>query len=107
MQANAAQDQPVVGSVTVTVSGELDALESDRFCQVVVSSAGPDVHAVVLDLTEVTFVGSAGISAMIRALKTLDERQVELTVDGRSPLVDHVLEITGLSERFVPRPASG
>ena len=72
-----------------------------------IGSAGPDVHAVVLDLTGVTFVGSAGISAMIRAFKALDERQVELTVDGRSPLVDHVLEITGLSERFVPRSASG
>ena len=33
MQANAAKDRPVVGVVTVTVSGELDALESDRFCR--------------------------------------------------------------------------
>jgi anti-sigma B factor antagonist len=93
-------DQPFPGAVTVSVSGEVDLIESDEFRDAVLASVGPLTTTVVLDLTAVTFFGSSGISALIAARQLLLEDGRPLCVDDCSDVVERVLEATGLREHL-------
>jgi anti-anti-sigma factor len=97
--AIAMPDQPLPGAVTLFVSGEIDGEEADQLCDVIVACSRPAITAVVIDLTDVTFFGSSGISALIGAKRILAERHLRLIVDGCSDTVRSVLQITGVGRR--------
>ena len=83
------------GIVIVRPSGALDAFTVHRFR----SEAGP-IHGrlpVAVDLSDVSFVDSAGLGAIIGLVRRVRERggRVELCCT-RGPLV-HLLEVVGLS----------
>jgi anti-sigma B factor antagonist len=85
------------GDLTVlTVSGEVDAATTERFRAALVEVQG---LRVVVDLSGVTFLDSAGISALIAARHRLPSGG-ELRVIGLRPNVRRVLEITGLLDFF-------
>jgi anti-anti-sigma factor len=61
-----------------------------------------DTGAVVVDLTEVTFLDSSGLSALVQARKRLTEGPTGATfrlVVAR-PSIRRVLEVTGLTQVF-------
>ena len=96
MIASVVPDQPLPGSVTVMVAGEIDLTDRDELRTVLVEGAPPPVTTVVVDLTGVTFLGSSGIGALIAARKELGERDIDLRVERCSPIADRVLEIAGV-----------
>ncbi len=96
MFASVVPDQPGPDSVTVTVGGEIDLTDHDELRTVIVNGASPEVTTVIIDLTDVTFLGSSGIGALIAAWKELGERDIDLRVDRCSPIADRVLEIAGV-----------
>jgi anti-anti-sigma factor len=55
----------------------------------------------VLDLSEESFLGSAGISVIIRAMRVLKSFGAELTVRAPSRVARRVLEVTGLVDLVV------
>jgi anti-sigma B factor antagonist len=87
----------VVGDVDVSVAADL--LEA-----IVTAASVANAEAVRLDLSEVGFIDSSGVAALVRAHRSLSERSTKVTLAGSSPAVDHVLAITGVDELIDDRP---
>lgn len=67
----------------------------DQFRQSTAESEG----RVVMDLSEVTFMDSSGLGAMVSALKQLKGRKLEIA--GLSPVVAKVFKLTRMDQVFV------
>ena len=83
------------GRTTIAVAGELDLANAEEFVRAVRAALreGP----VVIDLTEVVFMDSAGVRALNTALHEAAEREQELrVVAAMQPNVVQVLELTGM-----------
>jgi anti-anti-sigma factor len=85
----------VVGDVhVVELSGELDMATAQGLSDWLVKIAGSDV---VVDLTELTFMDSSGIKALVMARNRIVEQGNDLFLTRPQPIVRRVLEITGLA----------
>jgi len=88
------------GVATVTVRGEIDLSTVDAFHARLAEITRRDPQRLVIDLTEVTFLDSAGLRAFVRARKALPERcPVILRCPQRK--IRQVVEMTGLGTVFV------
>jgi anti-sigma B factor antagonist len=61
-------------------------------------------HALVVDLTETTFVDSAILKELLRARAELDAQDVRLVLAGVPPPVRRLLDLTRTSELFEDAP---
>ena len=81
------------GGRVIALSGELDACT----CRGLVASLiGPPGSLIVIDLSELTFMDSSGIGALLAARRMVLEDGGNLVVSRPTPMVYRVLEITGL-----------
>ena len=88
-------------SVRIEVTGDLHMAWGHRLRDAVSASLGSFApKLVVIDLVGITFLDSAGIGALVGALKEARERGSELVVRNPTPFVYHILKITGLTEAF-------
>ncbi|MFC5286352.1 STAS domain-containing protein [Actinokineospora guangxiensis] len=88
--------------VCATVSGELDTAtvaDAESALRPAVSGPGP----VELDLSGVTFCGSAGLSLLLELRKAAVAAGVEFVIAGSSRAVDRLLDITGTAGVFTRR----
>lgn len=90
--------------VTVSLEGELDLSRVRDIQYEILSAPTTKGGTVLLDMSRVTFLDSAGIHAMIGVRRTLTERGIQLRVVNPSPLVRRVLEIAGVFDDFGPSP---
>lgn len=81
------------------VMGELDTLTSPQL-QSRMSRQLADVDRLVVDLTAVTFLGSAGLAVLVAAKAESDERGCRLLLVPGSRVVERALEATGLLHLF-------
>jgi anti-sigma B factor antagonist len=100
-------------SVVVKAGGELDLLTAPRLstqldlAEAIVVPPAP----VVLDLTGLTFLGSAGLSVMVAHAERCAALGSRLEIVSESPVVNRPLEMTGLDKvlavntRFVGGPS--
>lgn len=86
----------VDGFHVVTLSGELDIASAEGLSDWLVEISG---STVVIDLSEVTFMDSTGLTAFISARNRLRDDSVVLT--RPQPNVLRVFEITGLDKWIV------
>jgi anti-anti-sigma factor len=97
------------GAEHFAVAGEVDAAEAaaltDALLEVLRATACP---VVVLDLAEVTFLGSRGLSMIVAAAREAARHDVELRgvtgPDDRA--VIRALEVTGVSESIAWFPST-
>jgi anti-anti-sigma factor len=87
-------------TMTVRVGGELDSASTGAVASVLAADLDPGITAVVVDLGEVTFMDSTGITALVHAHRTFEASSVRLTIDRVSPPALRVLQITGLATMF-------
>jgi anti-anti-sigma factor len=88
----------------LTVGGEVDIVTVEAF-----HNALRDAQRspkVVVDMSDVTFMDSAGINALVAAYHRVGP-DCELRLVGLRPNVRRVFEITGLLELFSVDPADG
>jgi len=83
----------------VTVGGEIDALTALELATFVAAqlAAAP---LVVLDLDRVQFMGSAGLSALIKVNELAIDENRQLRLVCHSGKVNRIIDVTGLRERF-------
>jgi len=83
----------------VTVGGEIDALTALELATFVAAqlAAAP---LVVLDLDRVQFMGSAGLSALIKVNELAIDENRQLRLVCHSGMVNRIIDVTGLRERF-------
>jgi anti-sigma B factor antagonist len=86
--------------VVMDVTGEVDvigAAELDGVMRDVVAEGAADV---VIDLADVTFIDSTGLSALVAGRNLCRSRDGDLTLRAPSPQVWRVLTLTGLDTIF-------
>jgi anti-sigma B factor antagonist len=81
--------------VVFLLAGEIDAANANDLAESV--RAVPDGSYVLLDLTDVTFIDSSGLTAILSARAALQDRGIALTVRNVNSQVRKVFDITGVS----------
>lgn len=81
-------------SAHLRVTGEVDLSNAHRVFE---SAATIDARSVTVDLTDVTFMDSSGLAALIEAVKGLSAVHVLIKAGSR---VERLLEVSGLEEHL-------
>ena len=84
------------GTVTVTVSGEVDIANADVLRHELAGVAEASPRRVVFDLGDLSFVDSSGIAVLVQVANA----SPDVSVARASPVVRRILEVTGLAEHF-------
>jgi|1185.fasta_scaffold604036_1 anti-sigma B factor antagonist len=84
----------VDGVTMVRPTGEIDMATAPRLSACLSSLTG----RVVVQLDEVTFLDSSGISVLVGAHHRLESDHGELVIRRPNPIVRRTLELTGLGE---------
>ena len=91
----------------LALHGELDvatvAVLDDELRQ---AWARTDIRRLELDLRGVTFIGSAGIAALLKANARARERSCALTIVRGTDRVHRIFELTGIADQFAYRSQS-
>jgi anti-sigma B factor antagonist len=85
--------------VTCQPVGELDAFTVPQFREALVGLAAP--RRLVIDLSEVPFMDSAGLGALIGGIRRVREADGEVAVVCNRPTLTRLLHTTGF-DRIVP-----
>ena len=96
---------PVEGALLVSASGELDLAAAPRLETVLSMATASAEPAVVLDLTEVDFIDSTALGAIMHAsteAEAVGKKMFVVALDGP---VRRLLEITNLTGRFRVYPS--
>lgn len=93
------------GTPVLVVSGELDIAGVDEFVEYGEKLLRSGAPVVAVDLSDLSFIDSSGIGALVRLGKSAAANQ-RLQLSDVSRPVARVLELTGLTDLFVDRPDS-
>ena len=85
---------------TVVLTGEIDLSTARRVREALIAISNSGETSVVVDMTNVTFVDSTGLSALVGPLKRFRSMNGEIVLRSPSKGVRKVLEITGLTRVF-------
>lgn len=88
---------PDSGAVRIRVRGELDMSSAPGLTDAI-SNAGGQAPTVLLDLSDVSFLDSSAIGALVASGRDLAGTGGRLQIGPRSGIVTRVLEITGLAK---------
>jgi anti-anti-sigma factor len=94
-------------ATTIKLGGELDSATCgeliSRFDRILAAAAPPEL---VLDLSQVSFIDSSGMRAIILLERSAGERDVRLTILPAPEAVSDLLDLTGLGDRVALAPDS-
>jgi anti-sigma B factor antagonist len=82
------------GEQVVALRGELDVASADSVRRTLLSSELP----VVVDMADLTFIDSSGLTALVHASNELTKRGLAFRVRGVSPDLRRLFELTGLTK---------
>jgi anti-anti-sigma factor len=85
-------------AAVIAISGELDLASGPRL-EEQLTALDSGVRLVVVDLRNLEFMDSTGLSIIVRAHQRLAEQECELSLVRGSPQVQRLLDLTGVAER--------
>jgi anti-anti-sigma factor len=93
-------DLGVVGNqAVVRFTGEIDMAVADDMASVATVALDREgLKSLVIDLTEVTFMDSCGLRALVEAHDAAQSKGISWQLQGLSPQLKRLLSVTGLSE---------
>jgi stage II sporulation protein AA (anti-sigma F factor antagonist) len=91
----------VAGALVITVAGEVDFETISALDEALASAAEEAPPVVIADFTEVTFMDSTGLNALLTAHRELLARGRRLALAGAQPAVLRVLDLTG-ADKVIP-----
>ena len=101
----AANDEPdyreselVDGTKLVTLGGELDVLTAGAALRELLEQCAESGRHVVLDMSQVTFIDSAGIGLLVKTHRRLADIDRRLVMLRPHPSVRRIIELTGLDQ---------
>lgn len=93
------------GKVTViSLVGSIDASEADKFSGALDAQIKGGYTRLVADLSQLEFINSTGLRALVQALKDANRRGGDLRLASVQPRFLKVLEITGFTSLFKRYP---
>jgi anti-sigma B factor antagonist len=84
----------------IRLLGELDMSTATQLREELLGLAGREGPQVTVDLSELAFVDSTGLSVLITGLKRIRQQGGDMALRSPTPSTRRVLEITGLTEVF-------
>jgi len=93
-------NQTVAGFPVVAVRGEIDVYSAPALKDAVIELLGPEHPAVIVDLTEVGFLDSTGLGALVAARTSATDAEVRLLVVSDRDRILKLFRITGLDGVF-------
>lgn len=84
----------------ITISGEMDLYNAHEFRAVVDRAFSDGMHGVIVDLQELEYIDSSGISAMLYTFTQCRNRSVGLCFLNIMGSVKRVIELTSLGGFF-------
>jgi anti-sigma B factor antagonist len=94
------RDAPLSGAPGVAVAGEVDVATGMVLEEAIDGAIRASRGAFVIDLTEVTFMDSAGINVLLRARALLGRQDRDVVLVCPPGGVLHVLEVIGVADQF-------
>lgn len=88
------------GVVVLSVAGELDLLTTDALETELRAVLAPPNHVVVLDMSEVHFLGSSGLSTLLASAEAAKSGGVDFRLVANERVILRPLEITGVRSAF-------
>lgn len=85
------------GVLSVSLTGRLDTQGVDRIETKLTAHLVPIAARAIVDLSEVSFLGSGGIRMFITIARALDRRGGKLVLYGAQPIVAQVLDMTSVN----------
>lgn len=98
--------EPDPGDVIFHVTGEIDLLAELSFQAHVGTLLASGPGCLIIDLSQVSFIGATGLSMLIKARGTAARYGTAVKLRSPSPPAARPLEITGLDRLFDVLPAS-
>jgi anti-sigma B factor antagonist len=95
------------GAVTVTVVGEVDTFTAPVLRSSLDSQLEQSPRELVIDLSGVQFLGSAGLAVLVETQKSAKAKDVGLTLIATTRAVTRPLEVTGLIDLFTIADGTG
>lgn len=92
--------QIVDGVPTIYLLGELDSYSAPRVRNILDALTESQQPAVLIDITALEYIDSAGLGVFVAALKDVNDRNGTLAFVGPTPAVARVFRITGLENLF-------
>jgi anti-sigma B factor antagonist len=92
-----AQEHEESGVRVLKLEGELDLSVASEFEQEIIRSLDRASEGVCIDLTDVSYLDSSSVRALLRASEAEDSGK-KLQVTGASGITRRVLELTGVDE---------
>ena len=86
------------GRVLVALSGELDVSSAPELERCLSELEAESHSDVVLDLSELSFVDSAGISVLVKAKHQAEAKGRQLVLRGPPPQVQRIFAVIGISD---------
>ncbi len=83
-------------SMTVTLSGQINSETSSRLNQKLRGVLQQGMRSLVLDMAQVDFVSSAGISVILNTRSLLKQREGDLALVNLQPQVEKAFEVMAL-----------
>jgi anti-anti-sigma factor len=87
-------------TTVVSVGGELDLTTAPELLQALTALVDDRRHQLIVELSRLNFCDSSGLSVLVRVKNRLDELGGDVTLAGPTPIVERVLEVSGLAEVF-------
>jgi len=84
----------------VTVSGRIDSDSAPKFDQALKDVMGNGRHNIVLEMTSVNYMSSAGLRAIVSALRECKKNRGDVRISNPSERVSEVLSLAGLDSLF-------
>lgn len=98
MQHNVKVISGTADTVTVALSGEVDASVYEEFDSVILGGYAADKRNVVLECADLNFVDSTILGAIVKVYKTLKADGRRLVVRNLSPRIRKLFEICALDK---------
>lgn len=86
--------------VVIGVSGELDLLTTQELEKQLSSALAPPNRVVVVDLSEVRFLGSAALSALLSSAESAGSNGIEFKLVAADRATLRPMEVTGISSNL-------
>jgi anti-sigma B factor antagonist len=100
--------QSPAGEVTAKLAGEFDMAAEAAFAEAITKGIARNGHwTVAVDCSQVTFIDSSGLRALIAAQKQAELCGTAFVLVAPSDAVAWVLQIAGLLDHFTIVPAAG
>lgn len=84
-------------ATVLILNGDIDAVTSLRVSEALNAQLSADTHRLVLDLSEVDYISSAGLRSLLAALKEARQRGGDLRLAGVQGGVMKVFDMSGFT----------